>query len=519
MVPLLVPVIIAIIAITVVVAGTTVYYRRMSQKKDQRQVCKDDDSNCILLNNLIIVASQKDSYVQLGKQILISSYNGVNRSDQHRASPLITDGLTFIVIKRTALLPVTTVTTFDLSDPETCPNMVSHMYNFVKNNIGNTDYVIVLSKGLTFNLLTKIAKRSPQYLKTLRDSLQLLGGMKNTDDSSVNKVPSFGEDSNYVLIGSKQKDVYFESTSNAPIFFPYIKLKEEECRDQTYAIVPPKEYIMFRDYLSLDEMRTRCALEAYRRDYTHFGIGTNVCLPMSDDEYENTFIKANKSVKCQEGVGAFDAISGYGFSGLTSTKDIYGDYITDLSKGSVKSNVKGPGVIVFTNQNFQGLSTVLNVGEYEEYLSGSGIDNINQIGSLIVPKDYVLYFVDEHKKTVIIYGPPKEDILKIPDILAYFKNNFKPIQLLITIVRDNQATFCENKDGTGRCFSFGVGSWTFPGYMFMSIKYVRLGSGINKVRMYSDALFLNMVTEVDRNVIGGTHLIEFPRIIRSVIVA
>ncbi len=409
----------------------------------------------ILKNILVVLSSSKRSMVMINNKIVI---DGGNR------------GLTFILINRNNYLDIKMLMTFDIG--VSCKDL-ENMLNFI-DQIGD-EIVVVVSRGETFNLFFYNSR--PHVVDQAIDALRSLG--------SKNRY--FTDRTNYILIGSKNKDAYFERASVDDVYFPEIEMVENICRINTAYLQPPHKYYFYRDFSNTDDHKIRCALEASRKGMNSFGIGRDICVIMNDNDWDD-FKQSKISNRCEEGLGNFNSISGYRFNKIFDGKKYYLD--------------KQHGISLFSNSNFSGKTTVLGEGEYT-------YDHIPfKINSVIVPKDYVIYFVyNEDGHVDPIFGEKKTQV-----------NSNNLSMVVIKKILSNSVFFCDTEDGNGnsRCYVYGPGKHALPHFFYWNIKSIKASPEVQEVILYQDSGFLDKIANFDIDPNNLHHVIKHPRIVRSI---
>lgn len=417
-----------------------------------------DNDTCInentLLNMLTILSSQKRSVMMINDKFVIDG--GIR-------------GLTFILINRDKTLTIKDMQTFDIG---VMYDEIVKMIEYIKKI--DDEVVVVISKGETFNLFEMYenkdeVKKMIILMGTM--GLQSLGGKNN----------NFNEKSNYILIGSKLKDIYFETESMDDVYFPNIEMTDYICKPNTAHIKPPKKYYFYRDITSTDDHKIKCALEANRKGYNKFGLERNVCFLINDSEWDS-IKNINNSSNCKEGIGSFTSISGYTFKKNVSTKKIYLNNI---------------GIKIYGNKDYTGKMTMLGEGMHD-------IRSFGKIRSLIIPESYIvhiIYYIGNERRAKTVYGEYKTRI-NLSDIRTIYI-----IKLL-----GPQVHFC---DKSNKCYTYGIGKYSLPGYLYKKIERIHMDPGISNVILYQDSNFLDPVIKFN---LDGEHkkIISYPKIIRSV---
>ena len=414
-----------------------------------------DDNTCIninlLMNILTILSSIKRTVVTINDQLVI---NGGSR------------GLTFILINRNDIFSVKSINTFDIG--VSCDE-ITKMIEFIDNI--KDHIVIVVSRGETFNLFeTKI------HNVLIARAMQAMGtiGRKNV---------YFDTNTNYILIGSKKKDIYYETASIDDIYFPQLEMIENHCKINTAYPKPTKHTYYYRDLVSIEDHKFKCALEASRKGLSSFGLERNTCILMNDDEW-NSFKKLPSGVHCNEGIGSFRAISGFKFRKSTNNNAIF------LNRDI--------GVSLFSNSNFTGKTTILREGVHD-------ISTFGQVKSIIIPRNYNVHISDAKKNVTSLFENTKMKIdLKNTSIIYIIK------------LYEDRVSFCGSIDGRTNCYIFSPGKYSIPGFLYHKIRYINATPSINRVILYQDSNFLDPIANFNIDENSLIHTIEFPKIVRSI---
>jgi hypothetical protein len=313
-----------------------------------------------------------------------------------------------------------------------------------------------------------------EHIKLINDT-DIIIIVSNNDLTNSNltllgsEIESFDENANYILIGST-KDVYFESVNIlSDVHYPEIKLTKSICKINTASFFPLNEYLIFKNKDG-DEIN-KCALEANKKGYNNFGLTSNECIIMNNDDF-NRFDKLKDSNECNEGYGSFDSISGYEF-----------------------------------NKNFEEVVKIYNNDNKIIELT-EGKHNIDNIKLIIVPKKYYITLSDnKSNKKITYYGP-----LNINSTDDY-------TTIIVRKIYENNVVLCDDTNGYGDCMIYGPGKHVLHEYW--KIKYVNMSMVTNKVILYQDSNYINKIAEFVNDGLNSINnrtikTIEYPKIIRSI---
>lgn len=321
------------------------------------------------------------------------------------------------------------------------------------SDIDQNNIIIVASNGNLFNL----------FSFENREQLTKIG--------MTNKV--FRNADNYLLITSKNKSIYYEKISREPIYFPEFTVKTNECKANPGNIYYPTNYLVFSEKSYDTDKINKCAFESHVQGYRRFAITKDVCIPLSNENYQGVQSMADSSA-CYDGEGNFMTLNVY-----TVDKT----YQLNKTKGVT---FEGNGIFI------------LKPGYYES------LDfNRQWFNYIYVPEGYYLFILTD--QTINAYYGPTHLNYDKKDI-----NNIKSI--VIQQHLDGNATICGNVNTKQICLTYDRGTHILFDKLFMTVTSVNVGK-YNRVNLYSSIAQTDLI---DSAIINKT--IQFPRVTRSIIV-
>lgn len=294
------------------------------------------------------------------------------------------------------------------------------------------------------------------------------------------KIGLLREDDNYLLIRTAFINPTFEMASKEPIYYPRTTIIKKECRVDPQSILHPKVYTFYK-YYYFDDV-DRCSIETLNSNKTRFGLTNGKCVPMSDDEYKNQYVKMPTSSRCVDGNGIDNNMMAY---------QIAIDY--------------NDGIVFYDSINGGGNKLLLGEGvyDYDEY-------NKFIIKSIRIPPDYYLFLLLS-KDIAPYYGPATVNVTQFETTFGNIVKN-----MIIQKHRVNNVRICGKYNNNTICLTFGQGiNVLFPG-LFLTVTYVLIDNNVDSVTLYGDTAAIDLVTII-RKINGVTkYNVEYPRIIRSV---
>jgi len=351
---------------------------------------------------------------------------------------------------------------------------INRMNNFINKNLDFDDilFIVVNSTYSPFRLLIQNTKLSLDTIKLLRKI-----GMRMTN---------FTENSNYILITSIKKDIYFESVSEDTVYFPNIDIISNECRLKPLNIYPLKKYFFANPLQTNNESINRCALEAGLYNSDKFAItDNNVCLIINDDQYNYIENNSRMSDQCYMGTGSFVSLNLYKFNKLFKNDNTH-------------------GITIFNMENFKGVFTILYEGIY--YKKFGGLNVIDSIKSIITPVNFICHIINNDKRIFSFFGPSNYSNLHFNNIYC----------ILVQKIKGNSVLFCEDDINKGVCYSFEPGNYRLPSFLFLNIKTIYISPHTRKVNIYKDLNYNALVQSFVYPFQSHKLHIRFPRIVRSI---
>jgi hypothetical protein len=416
-----------------------------------------DDNTCInsntLLNLLNISSNQKKCTVIIN--------DGIVLQNNKRAINVIT-------LNKDRNLKVDKIISVDPINRSGLIDLLNHLESITNK------YIIIVSSGQEpFIQFDNYVEKD--VVNKLIYQFKLIGARSD----------KFYRDTNYILIGSKDKDdglddIYFETKSEDDVYFPDIKITNKMCKMNTASFYPPKEYRFYNDFGSNEDRIKKCGLEASRKGFRAFGIVDDSCITFSDNKLKQ-FKKVNDSEECLEGLGSFRGVSGYEFDKMTNTQEMF--------KKSWK-------VKIYSDRDFKGTSTIIDEGTHD--LTYNFI-----IKSIKIPSGInVTFYSKKNGQNLFLYGPIETNVTT--DLIFN--------KLTVESEFDKNVSFCNSIDGNKECYIKGPGKHAVDTNKYWKIKYVNVSPVVNSVSLYQDSNYLDKL-----HVFGpGVHVIDYPRIIRSV---
>jgi cell division protein FtsL len=442
----------------------------------------DNMSPVIIEDRIISIVSNSKTVLTIDKNILIDDIIKVDGFNKHID---IINGLFIVVLQR----PINTKELLIIKDIKLFDTLTNFdtMVNYI-NKINCNDIIIVLSKG------------NPFY--------------KSFDLSIFRKfgstVDQFSSESNYMLIGSQNFNIYYETISDDTIYFPYIEVvetlhKQNPMSSTTYPIA---NNLFYMETVSTDEQITRCAMESVIRGYDKFGIYNNKCIPVNNTTYNN--IKSFTSDSSRPLVDSNNNINNYASDSMgNNASNIISKYLylykfnKKLSMNNLITKQKD-GVITYPNKSYSGFVTILAEGDY--YADTNNI--LSNIRSIRIPDDYyVLLNIDNNITTYVGFN-------NIDNISKNIRS------IIIRKLKNNSVIFCDKEN---RCYIFGPGKHILSPEQFLTITNVtfkRVGlvkENTQEVNLYNSYSFkdIDLIQRVS-NTKDLKHVINYPVIVRAI---
>lgn len=397
-------------------------------------------------------------------------------------------GLNIILIRRSEnMLKIEALFKYDT---ESSYNDIK-LFTELLEQIGNNDIIVIIGKAYGFNLF----KYNNSVITNATRAMKNIGG----------KICKFDEHTNYILITSKKGDIYYETASNEPVYFPNPNIISEECYNNPTTLYPKKDYIFYNKGAFIYDAKKSCAMEALIEGNYGFGIINNECVIISSKDYRDKIRAMNRNSKCNNGFGSRHTVSVYTFN-----KTGVNDKSIDKSKRD--------GIIFFNRNNLQGTRGLLGDGDYSKYFWNNILFSIK---SFIVPDKYIVNVIDQFNRLYTITGPRI-----INNLREINKDVNRFTEFLVQKINPNSVVFCDDKNTQTNCFALTPGRHQLPPYLFLKINQIKLSAVTSRVILYNDITFSSVLMDIDRtNIPNQPNLkktgetifnIDNPKIVRAV---
>jgi len=188
-------------------------------------------------------------------------------------------------------------------------------------------------------------------------------------------------------------------------------------------------------------------------------------------------------------------------------------------------------VIIYNMKNFEGNSTVLDEGIYDSDY-GIGQNILNNVKSLVIPFNYLVYVISNNDKIYYIAG--YKEITDLDNYLQINKgklcdrscgigvgrlnnrlNNNGIKKIYIDRITNKSVIFCDVYNSM--CYSRDPGIYTLPSFLYLKIRYINLNPElIDSVTLYTDINLEEPLQTIKSELYKNVYEVEFPRIIRAV---
>jgi len=356
-----------------------------------------DDKSCItaqvFLNTLKIISSPEEVYIEVDNEVVTKTGGS---------------GINVVLITRDFK-----IRNYDFFGTDEDQLQSNELWTFFRNNLRLDDIVICANKGPF--------------------STYLMPGVQDIfTDLGARMIRTLSNDANYIFIGTKKRDIYYEEQSKSNIFFPKTILSYKGC------------------FKSLDKKEKEEINMNPPKDpkYCSF-IGENKFLFNGSEciQFNNiSKLYPSNSLNCS----ASDDLKLYEIKKkIVNTYDLYNND-NDL-------------VVIFPETKLRGSKVILDVGYYTHPFIGTSLTStegtstkqggIKTIKSILVPTNFLVTMHDEDGLMLQILGPTNVydiDIYKIDAKVAKFK---KPESIKIEYIEDQ--ILLETKEGFRTYVTYG----------------------------------------------------------------
>lgn len=404
-----------------------------------------------ILDKLLVWSSQSRSIVVFEKRILVNH----NR-----------ESITAILFDRSpGTLTIKGIKTFNTNQSTF---EIESMVDFI-NSADTNDILVMCSNDGPFTLFFYNVHLLDRYFKALKPF-----GMRKKN---------LTQHSNYIFVGSKKGDIYFEKLSDNPISYPEFEINSYSCKTNPADLFPPEDYFVFDERVPQDERVYRCMIETTAHGYNEFGIVDNNCIPINPN-LDTTYLSDDS--RCMNGIG----------TGVSKGFKTYGQAmaIYKIDKNNIQK------VRFFNDRNFEGEEHSLHQGDFHPEFT---------FRSMSVPIDFYLYLVKKNRIIKAYYG-----YVGIKDTTKEFLD-FDYDMISIRKHYPNSVIIC---DGTN-CATFGPGRHVISPHLFMRVTEVKMSRFTKKVVLYND---IQLVDLVDRfintySATGQLHYqVKVPKYVRGI---
>jgi hypothetical protein len=376
------------------------------------------------------------------------------------------------------------------------------MIDLIQNHINKTDIVVISVKRDAFRLMNT----------ECRFHLKLLGSKLNITRGNAS----------YILIGSKDKKVYYEKISwHDDVFFPHIVYNNLGCwriepsiitkkiklysnsknNNSLYSYNEYNEYNEYVEYVNKHNLIKTCAIIASSHNITRYAIGNNYCYLL--DENSDYRVKG----------------SGYNCKSPNEYKiyQIQDKYTQDFE---INKNTQSY-VRIYNDENFRLNKIILEPGIYNDYYF-DGIENYggliqDEIKSIKIPENMmVIIYDDENYRRSIRYtmiGPTE-----ISNFRTYRMNG--PIKKIIVINTINKIIFWALDNFKGHAYCLSYGRHIVPDEYQIKNNSINIQLPKCKLSMFFDDNFNDFYGMIDNNSVDVKNIFDLDndRIIKSIII-
>ena len=464
------------------------------ERFDNEVNIKDDIIIDNILNKLYIKSGGGGDYSSKSCFIKFNGQNLVRKGS---------DGMNIVVIERSNKMKIKNIINIDTGN-DYLQNDI--MIDFIQNKVRSTDIVIISVKKDAFKLMNT----------ECRFHLELLGSKQNITKGNAS----------YILIGSKDKKVYYEKISwSDDVFFPHIVYNELGCWKIDSSIIIDKirlyknlkdvpnnieKYIEFTDRYNLIKS---CSIKALSNGTIKFGITKDYCYLFNN----------NLNYK-KEG-------SGYGCSNQSDDNlDKKNEYkqneykvyeISDVFRKDSEINENSQTyVTIYSNENYKDNYTILEPGIYSDiYFSGielnGGLQKAN-IKSIKIPNNFMIIISDHlnfrRAISYTIVGPRN-----LPNLTQFKMGD--SIKKIIVLNIKNKAIFWSRDNFAGDSYSLSYGKYIVPTEFEYTINSININIPNCRISMFFDKNFSDLYGIIEnKNLQKNIYYMDNDRIIKSIII-
>lgn len=408
-----------------------------------------DDGSCIdleeLMKRIYVVTTPKETIMKINGTYAI---NG--------GEP----GLNILVLQRDQYLSQRYAMNYRTGESQ---KEAQRLQDFFRDKVNDTDIVIVASQGAWSKFVDLDTKLT----------LDMIG----------NQTTLFNNDSSYLLIGSKARDIYYESQENNGAMFPDILLSDMGCLSVSGSTLDPEKY-KFLKVNDLNSSLHKCALEIDYDTQSHFAFNVSTndtnCIPLDQMPIKSTEDCPVRIYKISHKT--------------TDGNKIYENQDTRVS--------------LYDDEGWSGNLAMMPTGEYvAPFIGGNGYIDNRALVSIKVPRDFIVDIFDDEAHFLQIAGPariPNMDTFK--ESLGKYQFS-RATKVIINYVKD-QIVFFSDTYYKGTSFGVSYGRTILPDYLIGPVKSVKQLYPNVKITLYSDAGFLRPIKTLD---VPDTDVIGYQR--------
>lgn len=370
------------------------------------------------------------------------------------------DGMNIVIIERSNKMKIKDVVNIN-TGTDYLQNYI--MIDLIQNHVGKTDIVIISVKKDAFKLMNA----------ECRLHLGVLGSKLNITRKNAS----------YILIGSKDKKVYYEKVSwQNDVYFPHIAYHLIGCWKIDTSIINKK--------IKLLKNAKTCSMLALNNKTNKFGITKDYCYLFNSDH-------------TQKG-------SGYWCNNTNEYK------VYQIDDKIVKTFVQ-----VYYEENYKHNKVILEPGVYSyKYFNATALEDEfawNTIKSIKIPNNIMVIISDDvNLKRAIrhhIMGPKQ-----IPNLIDYWMRG--PIKKIIVIDVRYKIIFWSRNNFSGYSHSLSYGMHVIPEEFQHTIKSINIKIPNCRISMFYDSNFSDLYGIIENKSLGVKNIshMDNDKIIRSIII-